>query len=87
MSSNGSPGNCHKVPNKYLVEHVLDGKIEGLQGAFFFHREKRPAHQEEVSPLSINNHMAINKRMPHILFMSTFTLRGCTVHNEDNLYV
>ena len=28
-SSNGSLGNCYKVPNKYLIEHVLGRQNEG----------------------------------------------------------
>ena len=28
-SSNGPPGNCRKVQNKYLIGHVLGGKNEG----------------------------------------------------------
>ena len=29
MSSNGPPGNCYKVPNKYLIGHVLGGQNGG----------------------------------------------------------
>ena len=28
-SSNGPPGNCRKVPNKYLLGHVLGGQNGG----------------------------------------------------------
>ena len=29
MSSNGPPGNCYKVRNKYLIGHVLGGQNGG----------------------------------------------------------
>ena len=28
MSRDGPPGNCYKVPNKYLIGHVLRGQNE-----------------------------------------------------------
>ena len=38
MSSNGLPGNCCKVSNKYLIGHVLrrqNGGSTGIQSHFF----------------------------------------------------
>ena len=26
MNNNGPPGNCYKVPNKHIIEHVLKGQ-------------------------------------------------------------
>ena len=39
MSSNGPPGNCCKVPNKYLIGHVLGRQNEGLHLSLKFKKK------------------------------------------------
>ena len=39
MSSNGSPGNCCKIRDKYLIGHMLGGQNRGSTNMSLFGRE------------------------------------------------